>query len=49
MTKQSLQYTYNISLPQGGDGPDAEAWKEKTRAALREQSVGLPLAHLGNW
>jgi hypothetical protein len=33
----------------GGDGPEAEAWKNKTRAMLREALVGWPLADFGCW
>jgi hypothetical protein len=33
----------------GGDGPAAQAWKNKTRLYLRKLLVGFPLADLGDW
>ena len=33
----------------GGEGPEAQAWKNKTRQELREMLVGFPLADAGNW
>jgi len=33
----------------GGDGPEAQEWKNKTRAEVREMLVGYPFADFGDW